>query len=125
MEQQPSPHLRPISDQPIFVTILSDVFLPGAVVALAKDEESEYDDEAIMVWDDVVSAGCCDAGAPCCTVGRPIFVANSTKTVARGTYSAGRLYDKFDGVLEVKVRFTLRGAAIAEVLGERVDDTVI
>lgn len=46
------------------------------------------------------------------------YVANSVKTVARGTYSAGRLYDQFDKYLVVAVEFTLCGFAICKVLGE-------
>ncbi len=34
------------------------------------------------------------------------YVANSVKTVARGTYSAGRLYDQFEKYLVVAVEFT-------------------
>lgn len=46
------------------------------------------------------------------------YVANSVKTVARGTYSAGRLYDQFEKYLVVAVEFTLCGFAICKVLGE-------
>lgn len=46
------------------------------------------------------------------------YVANSVKTVARGTYSSGRLYDQFDKYLVVEVEFTLCGFAICKVLGE-------
>lgn len=126
MTQSNSSHLRPISDQPIFVTILSDDFLPGAVLSLTKDGENEYDDEAIVVNYDPPGAFDNDAIIPGsgydCMPPTTAFVANSVKTVARGTYSAGRLYDKFEGVLEVKVRFVVHRATIAEVLGERTND---
>jgi len=45
------------------------------------------------------------------------YVANSIHTVAKGTYSAGRLYDKFDRIAYAKIWFITEKVAIAEFLG--------
>ena len=51
----------------------------GDDLTLRKDQDNQYDDEAIAVYNkDDIKIG---------------YVANSTDTVARGTYSAGRIYD--------------------------------
>lgn len=70
----------------IYVTInhLEDfnaeyTFKPGDVLTLKKDPDNCYDDEAIIVY----SKHGCKCG----------YVANSVCTVARGTFSAGRVYD--------------------------------
>lgn len=70
----------------IYVTInhLDDfnseyMFKPGDELLLAKDGCNYYDDEAIAAYT--------KHGAKCG------YVANSVCTVARGTFSAGRVYD--------------------------------
>lgn len=118
--------LRHISDQPIYLTLLSDEYRLGARLVLEKDSENEHDDEAIIVNEQPGSVLDIDDdmvpdGGLCCPEPTPAYVANSTKTVARGTYSAGRIYDKFDRFLEVEVLFILRGASIVRVLGEPVN----
>ena len=51
----------------------------GDDLVLRKDQDNLYDDEAIAVYNkDGIKVG---------------YVANSTDTVARGTCSAGRIYD--------------------------------
>ena len=71
----------------IFITInhlddfngLSNIKV-GDNLTLIKDLDNPYDDEAIAVFDkDKIKVG---------------YVANSVDTVARGTFSAGRIYDK-------------------------------
>ena len=58
---------------------------------LKKDHNNPYDDEAILVFN---------------SMGRKIgYVANSVSTVCRGTYSAGRLYDRFSEETDAMVRF--------------------
>lgn len=66
----------------------------------AKSKSKKADEQALTLADDFC------------------YVANSVKTVARGTYSAGRLYDQFEKYLVVAVEFTLCGFAICKVLGE-------
>lgn len=82
----------------------------GDSVILLKDPKNEYDDEAIAVF----------------TVHKEQlgYVANSTRTVAKGTYSAGRLYDKFDHYVVGVVQFILRNTAIVEVMLEDVQYTL-
>ncbi|HLS66227.1 MAG TPA: HIRAN domain-containing protein [Pseudogracilibacillus sp.] len=79
-------------------------------VILLKDPKNEYDDEAIAVF----------------TVHKEKlgYVANSTRTVAKGTYSAGRLYDKFDHYVVGVVQFILRNEAIVEVMLEDAQYTI-
>jgi len=43
------------------------------------------------------------------------YVANSVSTVARGTYSAGRIYDQLDEESKGEIRFVLEEAAIAVI----------
>ena len=66
-----------------------------------------YDDEAIGVYN--------NAGKK---VG---YVANSTPTVARGTHSAGFIYQLFDDETKIVIRFVTEEAAIAETSLRRVD----
>lgn len=63
---------------------------PGDMVTLTKDPSNPVDDEAIMV----TKAGIEKHG----------FIANSVDTVVRGTYSAGRLYDKIGDTAVAKVK---------------------
>jgi hypothetical protein len=74
---------------------------------LKKDYENKYDDEAIEV--DLES------------VGKIGYVANSPHTVARGTKSAGRIYDTFKDECRASIRFIVKDTVIAELEGEKVD----
>ena len=84
----------------IFVTINhldkfqgAEFFRVGDELTLRKDEDNEYDDEAIAVYDkhDTKSG----------------YVANSVSTVIRGTYSAGRIYDLIKDGIRCRIRFIL------------------
>ncbi len=70
-------------------------------LTLRKDKKNLYDDEAIAVYRNELKCA---------------YVANSVHTVARGTYSAGRLYDKMEEEVACIVRFITEEAAIAEIL---------
>lgn len=84
------------------------VFKINSLMKLVKEPENNYDDEAIRV--ELRYAG--PSG----------YVANSVKTVAKGSYSAGRLYDKILDVDYAKVKFIIGDAIIAKVLtSEEVD----
>ena len=50
------------------------------------------------------------------TFGKVGYVGNSCRTVAKGTKSAGRIYDKVGDKFFVKVCFVTGGLVIAEVL---------
>lgn len=92
----------------VFITInhleeyhSAHVLKPGDTVVLSKDPHNQYDDEAIAVFrNEKAKIG---------------YVANSTSTVYKGTYSAGRLYDKFGDVTKGTIRFVMYDSAIAEV----------
>lgn len=71
---------------------------------LKKDIENVYDDEAIEVIND---KGC-----------RYGYVANSVSTVARGTHSAGYIYENIKNNTKCVVRFILEGSCIAEVISK-------
>ena len=98
-------------DKKIYITINhlddfeSQLFLKTeSTLILKKDKNNIYDDEAIAAYtkDD------CKCG----------YVANSVHSVARGTYSAGRVYDQIEDETECRVRFILpeEGCLIAEVI---------
>lgn len=74
----------------------------GRVVRLVKEPNNEHDDDAIRVELPFIE-----------TVG---YVANSTSTVYRGTYSAGRIYDKIEDVAFAEVAFITHSSVIAAVL---------
>ena len=92
-------------DKDIFITInhlddfngLSNIKV-GDTLTLKKDLDNPYDDEAIEAYDsDYTKVG---------------YVANSSRTVARGTYSAGRIYDQIIDGNECVVCFILHDTLI-------------
>ncbi|MBR0417648.1 MAG: DNA-binding protein [Erysipelotrichaceae bacterium] len=100
-----------MEEQSIYITInhLDDFectsFLrPGDRLILKKDRDNIYDDEAIIAYKENKTK-----------VG---YVANSVHSVARGTYSAGRLYDRIGDETECIVRFVMAEEefAIAEIM---------
>lgn len=115
-------NIKKISDEKIYLTVLSDEFLLGNSLVLRKDLSNVYDTEAIFVdmvfldEDDFISGEQFDV------IEDMVYVANSVGTVVMGTYSAGRIYDKFKEELVVKVVFSFKGRSIVEVLGETVLD---
>lgn len=74
----------------------------GETVCLIKELDNEYDTEAITVKN---------------KKGEHVgYVANSTKTVAKGTFSAGRLYDTFGECAKATIKYmTGDNGAIAEL----------
>lgn len=83
-----------------------DYLKPGKELTLRKDHANQYDDEAIAVLDGNAKIG---------------YTANSCTTVARGTYSAGRLYDKIQEEASCRVMFVMEDCAIAEVIPETLE----
>ncbi len=78
----------------------------GDELTLKKEPDNYYDDEAIAAYDKSnVKVG---------------YVANSVSTVARGTYSAGRLYDRIGNETGCIVRFILieEGCTISRIKKE-------
>lgn len=75
---------------------------------IVKDYDNDYDDEAIKV--EAVGLG---------TVG---YIANSVRTVYKGTSSAGRVYDKFGETAKARVMFVTHTSIIAELV---IDETKI
>ena len=74
----------------------------GRVVKLVKDKDNEHDEDAIRVELPFID-----------TIG---YVANSTSTVYKGTYSAGRLYDKIGNEVFAQIMFVTHSSAIALIL---------
>lgn len=97
-----------MGDKSIYITVnhLDDFqsvsFLkPGDQIVLRKDKNNIYDDEAIIVYkENKIKVG---------------YVANSVHSVARGTYSAGRVYDLIDEETECIIRFMTEDMLIAEI----------
>ena len=73
---------------------------PGTILSLKKDKNNSYDDEAIMVTGN--SEVCYG------------FVANSIDTVARGTHSAGYIYNMLPENPSCEVLFVLEDSGIAK-----------
>jgi len=93
-----------------FITIVGvdmcfgkEIFKVGQILTLRKDYDNRYDDEAIEAI--LESVG-----------GRVGYVANSCRTVARGTGSSGRIYDSFQERCQARVAFILNNAVIAELV---------
>ena len=79
-------------------------FKINSIIKLVEEPENDYDAEAIRV--ELRYAG--PSG----------YVANSVKTVARGCYSGGRLYDKILETDYGKVVFILGDTVIAKILSK-------
>lgn len=77
-------------------------FRVGDELKIVKDYDNEFDDEAIKV--EAVGLG---------AVG---YVANSVRTVYKGTSSAGRIYDKIGDIAKVRVLFVTHTSIIAELV---------
>ena len=78
------------------------IFKPQQIVKLVKEPNNAFDDEAIRV--------------ELKPLGKVGYVANSTDTVPRGCYSAGRIYDTFDRFCYGIVRFVTKETVIVELL---------
>ena len=76
-------------------------FRVGDQLYLQKDHDNPYDDEAILAYDSHnIKCG---------------YVANSVSTVARGTYSAGRVYDRIPDEEKCIIRFITEECLIGEI----------
>ena len=98
-----------LNNKTIYITVnhLDDfnttyTFKPNDILKLKKDHNNCYDDEAITAY----SKHNYKCG----------YVANSVCTVARGTYSAGRLFDKFEEEISCIVRFVAENFMICELM---------
>ncbi|MGP1512838.1 MAG: DNA-binding protein [Gemella haemolysans] len=82
------------------------VFRVGDVISCEKEFDNDFDEEAIKV---MMKA-----------FGKVGYIANSSGTVAKGTKSAGRIYDKVGDKFFVRVCFVTGGSVIAEVVNRDV-----
>ena len=80
------------------------VFKIGSIVRLVKEPDNDYDLEAIACENRYI--------------GKTGYIANSTKTVTKGTMSAGRIYDKIGDVSYCEVKFVSNDSVIAKVLSD-------
>ncbi len=83
----------------------------GTKVLCIKEPENDFDSEAIVCIMPFI--------------GKVGYIANSTKTVALGTFSAGRIYDKVPDKFFVQVKFVTKTKVICLVLDEEpgIDET--
>ena len=75
-------------------------FKKGSIFNIVKEPDNPYDMEAIAVKSDNITIA---------------YVANSVRTVVKGTMSAGRIYDKFGEDCEIEVIF-VRDQIIAKLI---------
>ena len=80
----------------------NQVFKLGSIIKLIKEPDNDFDTEAIR----------CELNY----IGKTGYLANSTKTVIKGTMSAGRIYDKIADVSFAEVKFIADDSVIAKVL---------
>lgn len=80
------------------------VFKIGSIVRLVKEPDNDYDLEAIACENQYI--------------GKTGYIANSTKTVTKGTMSAGRIYDKIGDISYCEVKFVSTDSVIAKVLSD-------
>ena len=86
----------------------AEIFKVGQKLLLKKDFENKYDDEAIL--------------AELESIGKVGYVANSYQTVAKGTRSAGRVYDTFETLCIGQVEFIVKDTIIVKLLPDEYDD---
>lgn len=98
-----------MTNHELFTTIVglknyegSKVFKIGSIVKLVKEPDNDFDLEAIA----------CEMKY----IGKVGYIANSTRTVTKGTMSAGRIYDKIDDISFCEVKFISTDSVIAKVL---------
>ena len=85
------------------------VFKIGSIVRLVKEPDNDYDLEAIVCENKYI--------------GKTGYIANSARTVTKGTMSAGRIYDKIGDVSYCEVKFVSNDSVIAKVLSdEKIDE---
>ncbi len=82
-----------------------EIFKVNQRLALRKDHDNRYDDEAIEAI--IESVG-----------GWVGYVANSCHTVAKGTRSAGRIYDTFEEKYSARVAFVVNNNVLAKLIDE-------
>lgn len=103
-------------DKEIYTTIVglknyegNKVFKIGSIVRLVKEPDNDYDLEAIACENKYI--------------GKTGYIANSARTVTKGTMSAGRIYDKIGDVSYCEVKFVSNDSVIAKVLSdERINE---
>lgn len=79
----------------------TDSFKIGNLIRCEKEPKNPYDAEAIKCTLPMIG-----------TVG---YIANSTNTVARGTMSAGRIYDRVSSKFYVRIMFMANSKIICRV----------
>lgn len=95
-------------EAPVYVTVTGTKhydhgnFFCGDVLCCVKEPDNPVDSEAIF------------AMAP--ASGKIGYLANAWSTTVRGTWSAGRVYDKVDNTFFVEVLFLFHGTMVARLL---------
>ncbi len=76
-------------------------FTIGNLLVCKKDPSNKYDSEAIKVCSPLI--------------GKVGYISNSPTTMAGGTISAGRIYDKVEDIFFIRVMFTTQSKIICRV----------
>lgn len=76
-------------------------FAIGNVLVCVKEPSNKYDSEAITVKLPII--------------GKVGYIANSPATIAGGTVSAGRIYDKVEDTFFIRVMFTTQSKIICRI----------
>ena len=79
----------------------AEIFKVGQKIILKKDFQNKYDEEAIQAELEMA--------------GKVGYVANSYQTVAKGTRSAGRIYDTFGTECTGEVAFIVNDTVIVKL----------
>lgn len=97
------------TNQELYATVVglknykgNHVFKLNSKIKLIKEPENDYDTEAIV----------CELKY----IGKTGYIANSTKTVIKGTMSAGRIYDKINDISYAEVKFIANDSVIAKIM---------
>lgn len=100
-----------LTEKELYTTIVglknyegNKVFKIGSIVRLVKEPDNDYDLEAIACENRYI--------------GKTGYIANSARTVTKGTMSAGRIYDKIGDVSYCEVKFVSNDSVIAKVLSD-------
>lgn len=100
-----------LTEKELYTTIVglknyegNKVFKIGSIVRLVKEPDNDYDLEAIACENKYI--------------GKTGYIANSARTVTKGTMSAGRIYDKIGDVSYCEVKFVSNDSVIAKVLSD-------
>lgn len=108
-----------INSHDVYVTVVGfknyngeQPFVIGSYLICKKEPDNEYDDEAIAVYSYSLNL-------------KLGYLASGYRTKAKGTVSAGRIYDKFLDSLPLRICFITDTKVICKVCTEGFDQVII